>query len=842
MAARIKQETLDDRDFLCRYMNEVSRLYGEAAENRAKGEVYQEYVNLHSVYELLNAIRLKCESGGSACDMVMSNVDCLNAGIAGGIRQAKTGKGGLLLAMIEIVQRRLAALNPVVAKLIEYVKRSEGSVSGVAGVAAIQEDIDFACQSLVSFGPGSKECENWFANIIGLQDAKQSLKDGFVNAFLYPNMFGKPASAVLFYGMPGTGKTLMAKALMNELEYLSTPSAGGVACQKFLFFAPTTDMLKGKYVGETEKKIVSLFNGASRMACDQAAAMGGKVGQVNSIIFIDEVDSLAPSGRAEGGTQSQIIGSQVNTLLQLMDGVNKKDNVIMIAATNYPQSLDEAFLRRFMFQIPIDLPTENDLLEMFDFYIYKHLSGYKGITDIQEKRDEICDESKKRIVDCAARMRENTGCGAPNVVKYSDWKNLSGGKNVQTTINDDELKALAKMCRKRNYSGSDFDKMFSIALKIGGRTALKRHWFIRDKNSGKIYSRNCWIPTQLGTEFFMVGEPSPVSFMSITVKGRKYVNVAYSKVKLNIGTQVDEVYIPSGYDGKDEPTDVWFQYNVDIITITKDVKKRTAEPGAAAAHPEGEEEKEEEGEEEEEEGEENVDREERRKLLIFAPMSTLLGSEENSGLMQWLVKIGRYLLGKTHKIQSIADAFAVKERGGIWTFVSPQFLDQCYFGIETSRDKFAYYVSENEKQVDEGTTVKTRAKMGGNLSSMIRTKKRDEPIVTEDEKSLPGNIAKVIFGGFISTMAPELAPSLVSAGTEFSAEEEKEENLQNEAQKHPDPVAEKTSNCIDALGQNSKFVNWDLNPDYFRKAMLEVRASYKKENAKKLSDYRSGKI
>jgi SpoVK/Ycf46/Vps4 family AAA+-type ATPase len=79
---------------------------------------------------------------------------------------------------------------------------------------------------------------------------------------LYPNLYPKVSKGILIYGPPGTGKTLIVKAAVNQLQARS--SDVGV-----LYFTPSPGDLKGKYVGETEKKIEEWFMCASQKACDQ---------------------------------------------------------------------------------------------------------------------------------------------------------------------------------------------------------------------------------------------------------------------------------------------------------------------------------------------------------------------------------------------------------------------------------------------------------------------------------------------------------------------------------------------------------------------------------------------
>ena len=129
-----------------------------------------------------------------------------------------------------------------------------------------------------------------------------------------------------------THNTMLARAATDEIE--------GAA-----FFAPSPGELKGKYEGETEKNIDQVFR------CAQQIIEDPNSGYKFSIVFFDEFDSI---GGKRGDDPSMT--RSVNALLQAMDGIKQRKNVSVIAATNYPSSLDEAILRRFTTRIFVDLP------------------------------------------------------------------------------------------------------------------------------------------------------------------------------------------------------------------------------------------------------------------------------------------------------------------------------------------------------------------------------------------------------------------------------------------------------------------------------------------------------
>ncbi|CCG83104.2 putative AAA family ATPase [Taphrina deformans PYCC 5710] len=175
-----------------------------------------------------------------------------------------------------------------------------------------------------------------FDSVGGLQDHIDQLKEMVSLPLLYPEIFERfhitPPRGVLFHGPPGTGKTLMARALAA-----SCSSEG----RKISFYMRKGADCLSKWVGEAERQLRLLF--------DEAKA------NQPSIIFFDEIDGLAPVRSAK---QDQIHASIVSTLLALMDGMDARGQVVVIGATNRPDSVDPAlrrpgrFDREFYFPLP----------------------------------------------------------------------------------------------------------------------------------------------------------------------------------------------------------------------------------------------------------------------------------------------------------------------------------------------------------------------------------------------------------------------------------------------------------------------------------------------------------
>jgi len=206
------------------------------------------------------------------------------------------------------------------------------------------------------------------SDIVGQDNAKNKVK--VITKYLEnPEKFGPWAPKnILFYGLPGTGKTMLVKALANELEIP-------------LYLIKATSLI-GDHVGDGSSKIHDLFKKAS----DNSP----------SIIFIDEIDAIAlhRSFQSLRGDVSEI----VNSLLTEMDGIIDNNSVITIGATNNPSSLDYAVRSRFEEEIEFKLPNdeerlsilENNLKTMpldYDLDLNKLVKLTKGLSgrDIKEK-------------------------------------------------------------------------------------------------------------------------------------------------------------------------------------------------------------------------------------------------------------------------------------------------------------------------------------------------------------------------------------------------------------------------------------------------------------------------
>lgn len=178
----------------------------------------------------------------------------------------------------------------------------------------------------------------------GLETVKQQIREAVEWPLKYPDMFKyaqiTAPKGILLYGAPGTGKTLMAKAVANET--------------KVNFISVKGPALMSKYVGESERGIRDMFKKAKQAA--------------PCIIFFDELDVIA-SKRGEGG-DSHVTERVIGQFLTEMDGIEELKGVLVLAATNRMDQIDPALLRagRFDYLIEIPIPDENGRLMIFQVH------------------------------------------------------------------------------------------------------------------------------------------------------------------------------------------------------------------------------------------------------------------------------------------------------------------------------------------------------------------------------------------------------------------------------------------------------------------------------------------
>ena len=210
------------------------------------------------------------------------------------------------------------------------------------GIVHIDESTEVELREEFEEARGSRGDVN-YDDVGGMGDTIQQLREMVELPLRYPELFTRlgvdPPKGVLLHGPPGTGKTRLARAVANESEAS--------------FFVINGPEIMGSAYGESERRLREVFEEAAKAA--------------PSIVFIDEIDSIAPK---RSGTPGEAEKRLVAQLLTLMDGLHTSSNIVVIAATNRPDAIDEALRRpgRFDREIVVGVPDEKGRREILGIH------------------------------------------------------------------------------------------------------------------------------------------------------------------------------------------------------------------------------------------------------------------------------------------------------------------------------------------------------------------------------------------------------------------------------------------------------------------------------------------
>ena len=199
--------------------------------------------------------------------------------------------------------------------------------------------------SIKTKGVKAEKARVSYEDIGGLGPQVRRIREMIELPLKYPEVFERlgidAPKGVLMYGPPGTGKTLTARAVAHETDAYFTSISG--------------PEIMGKFYGESEARLRSVFETAQSHA--------------PAIIFIDEIDAIAPK-REDMGSEKQVERRVVAQLLSLLDGLEARGHVIVIGATNIPNTLDPALRRpgRFDREISIPIPDRNGRLQILEIH------------------------------------------------------------------------------------------------------------------------------------------------------------------------------------------------------------------------------------------------------------------------------------------------------------------------------------------------------------------------------------------------------------------------------------------------------------------------------------------
>ncbi|XP_073007621.1 uncharacterized protein [Typha latifolia] len=238
------------------------------------------------------------------------------------------------LAIFEQFERQMGARAGVVSGREDEVPQK--SLLPPFESAEVRNLAETLCRDIIRGSPDVK-----WESIKGLENAKRLLKEAVVMPIKYPKYFTgllSPWKGILLFGPPGTGKTMLAKAVATEC--------------KTTFFNISASSIVSKWRGDSEKLVKVLFELARHHA--------------PSTIFLDEIDAII-SQRGEARSEHEASRRLKTELLIQMDGLTKTDELVFVlAATNLPWELDAAMLRRLEKRILVPLPEAEARRAMFE--------------------------------------------------------------------------------------------------------------------------------------------------------------------------------------------------------------------------------------------------------------------------------------------------------------------------------------------------------------------------------------------------------------------------------------------------------------------------------------------
>jgi len=291
------------------------------------------------------------------------------------------------------------------------------------GPAIVTSNTDFLIGSVPKAGTKSIPRVN-YEDIGGLRNEIQKVREMIELPMRHPEIFDRigieAPRGVLLFGPPGTGKTLLAKAVANETNAN--------------FYAIGGPEIMSKFYGESEERLRDTFKQAQENS--------------PSIIFIDEIDSIAPKREEVSGDVERRVVSQ---LLTLMDGLESRGKVVVIGATNRPDALDVALRRpgRFDREIEIGIPDQSGRLEILEI----HTRGMPLTQDVN--------------LDSIAKITHGfVGADLESVCREAAMRSL---RNILPEINLEESKIPIETLNKIKITSQDFEN----ALKEVQPSALR---------------------------------------------------------------------------------------------------------------------------------------------------------------------------------------------------------------------------------------------------------------------------------------------------------------------------------------------------------------------------------
>lgn len=283
-----------------------------------------------------------------------------------------------------------------------------------------------------------------YDDIGGLANAIQLIRDAIELPHLYPEHFKEhrlvPPKGILFYGPPGCGKTLLAKAVANSLAKRIEDKTGEKG-ESFFLNVKGPELLN-KYVGETEQAIRDLFVRARNQASYRTPV----------IIFFDEMDSMF---RTRGsGVSSDMEATIVPQFLAELDGLEALENVVVIGATNREDLIDPGVLRpgRLDRKIRIPRPDKMAAMDIFSKYLSPGLPLGSSLLESSGGPDEAVEWMKREVVEEMYNPKpeneflEITYADGNRKILY--LKDFASGAIIENIVNRAKLSAVKDLIEK----------------------------------------------------------------------------------------------------------------------------------------------------------------------------------------------------------------------------------------------------------------------------------------------------------------------------------------------------------------------------------------------------------
>lgn len=264
-------------------------------------------------------------------------------------------------------------------------------------------------------------------DVAGMENVKDEIRRKIIEPMKHPEIFKKfkkkQGGGILLYGVPGTGKTMVAQAIATEINAA--------------FFSVKSSDIVSKWFGEAEQNVKALFKEARKH----------KV----SIIFFDEFEALG----AKRDSYSTVMKRLVPELLAQMQGFEQSDNtLLLIAATNRPWDIDSAFLRPGRFDTPIYVPLPDDAAR--NAIISKKMNGLKRVDELTIEMmveatkgfngADIADNFCEKIKDFAIDRTIKSGVESPITIDdFNETKSV-----VKSSVKTEDIERIAKYEKQSN--------------------------------------------------------------------------------------------------------------------------------------------------------------------------------------------------------------------------------------------------------------------------------------------------------------------------------------------------------------------------------------------------------